>query len=177
MPQTTTTTPTGTSPFGGRRRCRRCQATDNLRLEQSLTIWNEAMKQPQLQNIYICLDRKACSERVNEASQQFKEADLWENYNQNCRARRYTPRKYWRGGRRLTFAIALALFARAGRRLEKGRSDFPAGLKSDYIVDRRWRYTSLLEAIKLIEPPCGRRPKKKTTWRCANNPACEETRQ
>ncbi len=133
------------------RRCRRCQATDNLRLENSYTIWNEGMRNPQQLNLYVCVDRKACSERVNEAEARLKEEDLWANYRKDCRPRRYTPRKYWNGNRRLTFAIAQVLFSQAGMTLEKGRSDFPQGLKSGYIINREWRYTSLLEAIKLIQ--------------------------
>lgn len=154
----TTSTPT-------RRQCRRCQATDNLRLEQSLTIWNERMANPQQVNQYVCVDRRACSERVHEATHFLKEPDLWTNYHQDCRKRRYTPRKYWRDGHRLTFAIAQLLFVQAGRQLEKGRPDFPAGLKSGYIVDRQWRFTSLLEAIKLVE-----RPKRKKVHRCPGRP-------
>lgn len=138
-------------------RCRRCRATENLRLEESITVWNESMAAPQQRHSYVCIDRKACTERMNEAQQQLKEADLWANYNQTCRPRRYTPRRYWNDGHRLTFALAQALFMQAGHRLEKGQSDFPAGLKSGYIIDREWRYTSLLEAIKLIEKP---KPKK-----------------
>jgi hypothetical protein len=133
------------------RQCRRCQATDHLRLEGSFTIWNEAMTNPQQLNLYVCVDRKGCSERVNDAHHSIKEAELWENYHQDCRPRRYTPRKYWNDGKRLTFAIAQVLFMQAGMTLEKGRSDFPEGLKSGYIINREWRYTSLLEAIKLIE--------------------------
>jgi hypothetical protein len=139
------------------RHCRRCQATDHLRLEDSFTIWHEAMTNPQQLNLYVCVNRKTCSERVNEAEARLKEADLWENYHRECRPRRYTPRKYWADGKRLTFAIAQVLFMQAGMVLEKGRSDFPEGLKSGYIINREWRYTSLLEAIKLIE----NKPKKK----------------
>ncbi len=134
-----------------RRQCRRCQATDNLRLEESVTIWNKHMTAPQQVNVYVCADRKACSERVDEAHQPLKEADLWANYHRNRRPRRYTPRKYWLDGRRLTFEIARLLFLQHGLHLEKGRSDFPEGLKSGYIINRQWRFTSLLEAIKLIE--------------------------
>lgn len=139
------------------RRCRRCQAADNLRLEESLTVWNETMSRPQQINRYVCIDRKACSERANETHHFIKETDLWANYRCDRRPRRYTPRKYWRDGRRLTFAIAQVLFTQAGHRLEKGRSDFPAGLKSGYIIDREWRFTSLLEAVKLLEKPNKRR--------------------
>jgi hypothetical protein len=133
------------------RHCERCQATDNLRLRESYTVWNEALMAPRQINTYVCVDRKACSERVNEANHFLKEDDLWANYRQECRARRYTPRKYWNDGHRLTFAIAQVLFQQAGMKLEKGRSDFPKGLKSGYIINREWRFTSLLEAIKLIE--------------------------
>lgn len=133
------------------RRCERCQATENLRLKDSITLWNETMRTPQQVNIYVCVDRKACSERVNEASHFIKEDDLWRNYRRECRPRRYTPRKYWNNGHRLTFAIAQALFQQAGMKLERGQKDFPEGLKSGYIINREWRFTSLLEAIKLIE--------------------------
>ncbi|MBE7474280.1 MAG: hypothetical protein HS114_34555 [Anaerolineales bacterium] len=150
---TTKTTPTI-------RRCERCQATDNLRLKDSITLWNETMRTPQQVNIYVCVDRKACSERVNEASHFIKEDDLWTNYHRECRPRRYTPRHYWNDGHRLTFAIAQALFQQAGMKLEKGQKDFPQGLKSGYIINREWRFTSLLEAIKLIEEQKPKRAKK-----------------
>lgn len=140
--------------------CERCGATDQLRLKDSLHIWNETMPTPQRVNIYLCVDRKACSERVNEAHHFLKEADLWTNYRKEGRPRRYTPRKYWTDGHRLTFAIAQVLFQQAGMKLEKGRPDWPKGLKSGYIINREWRFTSLLEAIKLIEqkPKKSRRP-------------------
>lgn len=148
--------------------CHRCHSTDNLRLLNSVTLWNEQMPLPQQVNIYVCVDRQACSERVNEASHFIKEDDLWTNYRQECRPRRYTPRKYWNDGHRLTFAIAQALFQQAGMRLEKGRKDFPEGLKSGYIINREWRYTSLLEAIKLIEER--KKPKKSKALCRATNP-------
>lgn len=142
------------------RRCERCQASDNLRLKESLTLWNEGLTAPCQANTYVCIDRKACSERVNEASHFIKEDDLWANYRREYRPRRYTPRKYWNDGHRLTFALAQALFQQAGMRLEKGRSDFPEGLKSGYIINREWRFTSLLEAIKLIEQQKPRKAKR-----------------
>lgn len=70
------------------------------------------------------------------------------------------PRKYWNDGHRLTFAIAQALFQQAGMTLEKGRKDFPEGLKSGYIINREWRFTSLLKAIKLIEEQKPKKAKK-----------------
>jgi hypothetical protein len=149
------------------RHCHRCQATDHLRLADSITIWNETMKNPQLVNLYVCIDRKACSERVNEAESFIKEEDLWTNYRCDRRKRRYTPRKYWNDGHRLTFAIAQALFMQAGMTLERGRPEFPKGLKSGYIINREWRYTSLLEAIKLIEqqkPKKTKRPCRRLTF-------------
>lgn len=149
-------TPTTTTA----RCCQRCHSTDNLRLLNSVTVWNEQMPLPQQVNLYICADRQACSERVNEAAHFIKEDELWTNYRQECRPRRYTPRKYWNDGHRLTFAIAQVLFQQAGMTLEKGRKDFPEGLKSGYIINREWRYTSLLEAIKLIEERKPKRAKK-----------------
>jgi hypothetical protein len=142
------------------RRCARCQATENLRLKESLTLWNESLTAPRQVNIWVCVDRKACSERVNEATHFVKEADLWSNYRRECRPRRYTPRHYWNDGHRLTFAIAQALFMQAGMKLEKGCKDFPQGLKSGYIINREWRFTSLLEAIKLIEEQKPKKAKK-----------------
>jgi len=146
-------------------RCCRCQADTGLRLYQSYTIWNEQMPRPEQHNLYICIDQQACSERLNEAAHFKKEADLWANYNKLARPRRYTPRRYWKDGKRLTFAIAQALFQQAGMSLEKGRPDFPTGLKSGYIINQEWRYTSLLEAIELIQT----QPKKQ-------KPACQEVR-
>ncbi|MCL4303103.1 MAG: hypothetical protein KJ077_45885 [Anaerolineae bacterium] len=133
------------------RQCERCHTTEGLRLKESLTVWNEGLTTPRQVNIYECVDRKACSERVNEANHFIKEDDLWNNYRRECRPRRYTPRHYWNDGHRLTFAIAQALFQQAGMTLEKGNKEFPKGLKSGYIINREWRFTSLLEAIKLIE--------------------------
>lgn len=150
----TTSTPTTTraeGPLVVIRRCERCHATEGLRLKDSLTVWNEDLTTPRQVNTYECVDRKACSERVNEASHFIKEDDLWSNYRRECRPRRYTPRHYWNDGHRLTFAIAQALFQQAGMTLEKGQKDFPTGLKSGYIINREWRFISLLEAIKLIE--------------------------
>ncbi|MBE7473175.1 MAG: hypothetical protein DPW09_33370 [Anaerolineae bacterium] len=80
-----------TLTFTTTRQCQRCHGTDNLRLLDSVNVWNETMPNPQQVNIYICVDRQACSERVNEASHFVKEDQLWTNYRQECRPRRYTP--------------------------------------------------------------------------------------
>lgn len=131
-------------------RCMRCQAKEGLRLKDSLTVWNEGLPAPLRVNFYMCADQRACSERVNEARHFLKDPDLWLNYYNDTRPRRYTPRKYWNDGRRLTFTIAKLLFLEVGMTLEKGRSDFPEGLKSGYILSRARRYTSLLKAIEIL---------------------------
>lgn len=132
------------------RSCERCHATNNLRLKDSVTVWHEGQRCPQQVNTYLCIDRLGCSERVDEASQVLGDEQLWQNYRLEARKRRYTPRRYWQDGRRLTFTIAVGLFDQAGLVLEKGQSTFPLGLKSGYIINRYLRFTSLLEAVKLI---------------------------
>jgi hypothetical protein len=159
---------------GNTRCCERCQSTNNLRLKDSITIWREGLAAPQRVNFYVCVDLKACSERVNELRHFLREPDLWANYDQECRPRRYTPRKYWNNGHRLTFAIAQLLFLEFGLTLEKGRPDFPQGLKSGYIINRTRRYTSLLKAIELLDEE----PKKakRSCRRNLNSPAGGEIR-